>query len=98
MRTAIDWAFYTGSPDLEGFQKALRKDRIDAVIQRDGQGRLTGICYIDERNKAVFEGSSLGEQYSASSIERRCERAAEERQKRTVRQSQEQTNKLRIYG
>ncbi|WP_413999148.1 relaxase/mobilization nuclease domain-containing protein [Flavobacterium sp. W1B] len=53
--------------------KLLEKEGIHSVFRRSSQGQLYGITYIDHTTKNVFNGSSLGKQYSAKAIEERCE-------------------------
>ncbi|HEU4790390.1 MAG TPA: relaxase, partial [Flavobacterium sp.] len=52
--------------------KLLKKEGIHAVFRRSSQGQLYGITYIDHTTKNVFNGSSLGKQYSAKAIEEHC--------------------------
>lgn len=48
------------------------KEGIHTVFRRSNEGQLYGITYIDYTTKNVFNGSSLGKQYSAKAIEERC--------------------------
>ncbi|KAA6440381.1 relaxase/mobilization nuclease domain-containing protein [Dyadobacter flavalbus] len=50
----------------------LQKDGIDTVTRKNEEGLLYGITYIDHRTKCVFNGSTLGKQYSAKGITERC--------------------------
>nr|WP_315203695.1 relaxase/mobilization nuclease domain-containing protein [uncultured Flavobacterium sp.] len=52
--------------------KLLEKQGINTVFRRSSQDMLYGITYIDHTTKNVFNGSSLGKQYSAKAIEERC--------------------------
>lgn len=52
--------------------KMLEKEGIHTVFRRNSEGMLYGITYIDNTTKNVFNGSSLGKQYSAKAIEERC--------------------------
>ncbi|AOW08563.1 relaxase/mobilization nuclease domain-containing protein [Flavobacterium gilvum] len=52
--------------------KMLEKEGIHTVFRRNSEGLLYGITYIDYTTKNVFNGSSLGKQYSAKAIEERC--------------------------
>jgi hypothetical protein len=50
------------------FQKALREKGIQVILRQNDEGRLYGVTFIDQRNKAVFNGSDLGKAYSANQI------------------------------
>lgn len=52
--------------------KLLEKEGVHTVFRRSSQGQLYGITYIDHTTKNVFNGSSLGKEYSAKAIEERC--------------------------
>ncbi|WP_348810617.1 relaxase/mobilization nuclease domain-containing protein [Flavobacterium maritimum] len=52
--------------------KLLEKEGIHTVFRRSSLGQLYGVTYIDHTTKNVFNGSSLGKQYSAKAIEERC--------------------------
>ncbi|TPG31106.1 relaxase/mobilization nuclease domain-containing protein [Flavobacterium pectinovorum] len=57
---------------LSKLAKLLEKDGIQTVFRRSSEGLLYGITYIDLTTKNVFNGSSLGKEYSAKAIEERC--------------------------
>lgn len=57
---------------LSNLAKLLEKDGIYTVFRRSSEGFLYGITYIDVTTKNVFNGSSLGKEYSAKGIEERC--------------------------
>jgi hypothetical protein len=52
--------------------KLLEREGIQTVFRRSNEGLLYGITYIDHTTKNVFNGSSLGKEYSAKAIEERC--------------------------
>ncbi|TCN54503.1 relaxase [Flavobacterium circumlabens] len=52
--------------------KLLEKEGIYAIFRRSMEGQLYGITFIDHITKNVFNGSSLGKEYSAKAIEERC--------------------------
>ncbi len=60
------------NPALPGLGKNLRRDGIDMVLRRNEQGSLYGITFIHHRNKAVFNGSALGKEFSAKGITEWC--------------------------
>ena len=52
--------------------KLLEKEGIHAVFRKSAEGLLYGITYVDHKTKSVFNGSSLGKEYSAKAIQERC--------------------------
>ena len=52
--------------------RLLEKEGINTVFRRSAEGLLYGITYIDHQTKSVFNGSSLGKEYSAKTIQERC--------------------------
>ncbi|PIF34522.1 relaxase/mobilization nuclease-like protein [Flavobacterium sp. 9] len=52
--------------------KLLEKEGICTVFRRSTEGMLYGVTYIDHTTRNVFNGSSLGKEYSAKAIEERC--------------------------
>lgn len=53
--------------------RLLEKEGINTVFRRSAEGLLYGITYVDHKTKSVFNGSSLGKEYSAKAIQERCE-------------------------
>lgn len=52
--------------------KALEKDGIHTVLRQNEAGLIYGLTFVDHHTKCVFNGSSLGKQYSAKAIQERC--------------------------
>ncbi|WP_394775776.1 relaxase/mobilization nuclease domain-containing protein [Flavobacterium sp.] len=52
--------------------KLLEREGIQTIFRRSAEGQLYGITYVDLITKNVFNGSSLGKEYSAKAIEERC--------------------------
>lgn len=50
----------------------MEKEGIKTVFRKSEAGLLYGITYIDHVTKNVFNGSTLGKQYSAKAIQERC--------------------------
>jgi hypothetical protein len=48
------------------FQKDLQAKGIQAILRQNEEGRIYGVTFIDQKNKAVFNGSDLGKAYSAN--------------------------------
>lgn len=79
LKTVIDDALRSCAGTKDSFRGMLLTKGIDAVFRTNAEGRLYGMTFIDERNKAVFKGSDLGKAYSAGAI---LERLAANRQER----------------
>ncbi|MEO7214501.1 MAG: relaxase/mobilization nuclease domain-containing protein [Mucilaginibacter sp.] len=47
-------------------QNALREQGIKCILRQNDEGRIYGVTFIDQKNKAVFNGSDLGKAYSAN--------------------------------
>ena len=57
----------------EQLAEKLKKVDINTVLRKSKDGQLYGITFVDHKTKCVFNGSSLGKQYSAKGILERCE-------------------------
>lgn len=88
----IDWALMKKSYDLPGLIKALQKERITLMPERDKKGVLQRIYYIDQNTKSVFEGAALGPRYTAAAMQARCPELTEA-QKEVLKQEQVQAQK-----
>jgi hypothetical protein len=76
VKNAIDFALMGSSkPAFQGLAPALEKQGINVVLRQNESGIIYGITYVDHRTKSVFNGSSLGKQYSANGIQERCKPA-----------------------
>ncbi|MBD0725373.1 relaxase [Flavobacterium sp. L1I52] len=74
LKNAINLAFFDKkiySPEQLALK--LQKDGIHVVFRKSKEGQLYGITYVDHRTQCVFNGSSLGKEYSAKAIQERCE-------------------------
>lgn len=69
-RSLIDFVLKSNRPkSFDSFTGALKKSGITAVLRTSKEGLVYGITYIDFKNKCVFNGSSLGKNYSAKGIQ-----------------------------
>jgi hypothetical protein len=50
------------------FQKALREKGVQCILRQNEEGRIYGVTFIDQKNKAVFNGSDLSKAYSANQL------------------------------
>lgn len=73
VKNVIDTTLLRNHPmPINELAKLLEKEGIHTVFRRSTEGQLYGITYVDYTTKNVFNGSSLGKQYSAKAIEERC--------------------------
>ncbi|NDV69954.1 conjugal transfer protein MobB [Dysgonomonas sp. 25] len=50
------------------FRDNLQKHNIDLVLRENEDGRIYGVTFVDHINKIVFNGSRIGKEFSANSI------------------------------
>lgn len=72
VKNAIDMAFFKTQISLAELVQLLQKEGISTVFRKNAEGLLYGITYVDHTTKCVFNGSTLGKQYSAKAIQERC--------------------------
>ncbi|MCI9843603.1 relaxase/mobilization nuclease domain-containing protein [Flavobacterium pectinovorum] len=72
VKNAIDMAFFKAEISLTDLVQLLQKEGINTVFRKNPEGLLYGITYVDHTTKCVFNGSTLGKQYSAKAIQERC--------------------------
>lgn len=97
VKNAIDIAlFKERNFSLNDLAKQLEKEGINTVFRKSEKGLLYGITYIDYTTKNVFNGSSLGKQYSAKAIEERCNQTLLNETKRESQTIKLQINKTNI--
>jgi hypothetical protein len=53
-------------PDRISFEKELAGNRISVLFRENEQRRIYGVTFIDHEQKAVFNGSRLGKEFSAN--------------------------------
>ncbi|MFV5692926.1 relaxase/mobilization nuclease domain-containing protein [Flavobacterium sp. LT1R49] len=83
VKNAIDMAFLGTQLSLTEMVQLLEKDGINTVFRKGNEGLLYGITYVDHTTKCVFNGSTLGKQYSAKAIQERCGFSSVVKQKMT---------------
>lgn len=71
LRVKIDWAILRKNT-LENLSNELRGEGIGILARQTNEGRIYGMTFIDYKNQCVFNGSSLGRNYSAQAIQERC--------------------------
>lgn len=73
VKNAIKLAFFHEdiiSP--EKLSKILEKEHIQMTLRKSREGQLYGITYVDHKTRSVFNGSSLGKEFSAKGIQESC--------------------------
>ena len=53
-------------PNRKAFEKELAKNGISGLFRENDEGRIYGATFIDHQEKAVFNGSRLGKEFSAN--------------------------------
>lgn len=68
IRTVIDLFDAKRGKNLHDFAAYMADNKIYTVLRQNDEGRIYGITFIDNSTKCVFNGSTLGKQYSAQGI------------------------------
>ncbi|NDV97445.1 mobilization protein [Dysgonomonas sp. 521] len=55
-------------PNRKAFEKELAKNGIFVIFRENDEGRIYGATFIDHQEKAVFNGSRLGKEFSANAF------------------------------
>jgi len=79
-KNAIDDCLQTSSGSMRNLVAALQQKQIYTVLRQNAEGRLYGITFVDNQNKAVFNGSDLGKGYSAAALQGRLGNPNENKQ------------------
>lgn len=70
IKRSIDQAFFRSNIImLPQLIKALQKDGLDTVIRKNSDGLAYGVTFVDHKNHCVFNGSSIGKEYSAKGLQ-----------------------------
>ncbi len=73
VKNAIRLAFYRENIfSLEKLSKILEAESIHMILRKSMDGQLYGITYVDHKTRCVFNGSSLGKEFSAKGIQESC--------------------------
>jgi len=56
----------------EKLSKVLERESIHTILRKSSEGQLYGITYVDHKTRSVFNGSSLGKEFSAKGIQENC--------------------------
>lgn len=58
----------TDRPNRKTFEKELAKNNISVLFRENDEGRIYGVTFIDHQERAVFNGSRLGKEFSANAF------------------------------
>ena len=97
VKNTVDLAFLGKKLSLAELVQLLEKEGVNTVLRKSEEGILYGITYVDHTTKCVFNGSSLGKQYSAKAIQERCGLITVSEQKMsgtTIKKSTEPKSKI----
>lgn len=72
IKNAVDLALLRNNITLDELAEILKKEGINTVFRKSEAGQIYGITYVDHKTKCVFNGSTLGKQYSAKAMQERC--------------------------
>jgi len=73
VKNAVKLAFLRESIfSPEKLSKILERESIHMILRKSRDGQLYGITYVDHKTRSVFNGSSLGKEFSAKGIQESC--------------------------
>ena len=70
LKTAIIWTLAKSPQTLQQFISLLKKEKVQTVLRQNAQGLTYGITFIDYRSRSVFNGSSLGKEFSIAALQK----------------------------
>jgi hypothetical protein len=70
-KNAIDDCLQSSPGSMKNLVTSLEQKQIYTVLRQNSEGRLYGITFVDNQNKAVFNGSDLSKGYSAGALQSR---------------------------
>ncbi|KAF2335379.1 relaxase/mobilization nuclease domain-containing protein [Flavobacterium ginsenosidimutans] len=56
----------------EKLSRILESESIHMILRKSREGQLYGITYVDHKTRSVFNGSSLGKEFTAKGIRESC--------------------------
>ncbi|MGC4038329.1 MAG: relaxase/mobilization nuclease domain-containing protein [Chitinophagaceae bacterium] len=75
LRTIIDYTLFKNHHlTIETFIRLLQQEGISTVLRINKEGIIYGVTYVDHKTKCVFNGSELGNGYSAKNLLEKCDR------------------------
>ena len=89
MKEVIDEAFTKQASSMKNLVAELEKKNVYTVLRQNAEGRLYGITFVDNQTKCVFNGSDIGKQFSAASLQNRISNVDSEVNQKDVLQKEE---------
>lgn len=71
LKTSVEFILSQKPATVEALATGLKGENIAAVLRKNEEGFVYGITFIDHRTGAVFNGSDLGKELSAASLQKR---------------------------
>jgi len=68
IQNAIDLAIRAKPDNFDDFARRLKSEQVYVVARMNKDGIIYGLTFVDTKNKAVFNGSDIGRNYSAAQI------------------------------
>ncbi|UWY30149.1 relaxase/mobilization nuclease domain-containing protein [Flavobacterium sp. TR2] len=73
VKNALRQAFFDKRiTSVERLSEKLKDESIHTVLRKSSEGKLYGITFIDFKTQSVFNGSSLGKEFTAQGIQKSC--------------------------
>lgn len=69
VKAKLDECLSTSPATVHHLVELLKQKNIYTLLRQNAEGRLYGITFVDNQNKAVFNGSDLGKGYSVAAIQ-----------------------------
>jgi hypothetical protein len=95
IRTEMKWQLMSLPETLEKLNHTLAQERIYMILEKDRQGIVREISYIDFRNQCIFSDAELGEQCNLAAIQKIIDQQ-DLRQTLPLRHQQRQVHRLSI--
>jgi len=78
LKTAIDFILLEKPQSLAELAARLKEEKISSVLRANDTQFVYGITFIDHRTFSVFKGSDLGKGYSATALQERFRKGADQ--------------------
>lgn len=77
VKTKLDDCLSQSPSTMNELMENLKQKHVYTLLRQNAEGRLYGITFVDNQNKVVFNGSDLGQGYSAAALQSRLANANE---------------------
>jgi hypothetical protein len=76
----------------QSFEAELLRNGVSVVFRQNEEGRIYGATFIDHENRAVFNGSKIGKDYSANVFHNLFQNSREDEQVHTAEEARDLTD------